>query len=92
MAHILTESEAVGALRAVSADEVLNLELLLSAVDDGLKTETGHDWAADTTIDPTAKLAASLLLVCLYDGTEVPVFYTQKVTQLEAKVLNAEVE
>jgi hypothetical protein len=86
MAHILTEAEALQALHMESADECPNLEMLLSGVDDGLKTETGHDWANDNVIDPTAKLAAMLLLISLHDGTPVPPFYTQKVVQLDGKV------
>jgi hypothetical protein len=85
--HILTDDEAVGALRMASADDIANKEMLLTAVDDGIKTETGHDWTADNPIDPTAKLTASLLLISLYDGTDVPTFYTYKVAQLHAKVL-----
>ena len=74
MAHVLTNDEALNALRLTSTDECPNLEMLLSGVDDGLLTETGYDWSADTTIDPTAKLAASLLIVSLFDGSPVPPF------------------
>lgn len=87
--HILTQDEAFAALRISSADECPNLELLLSGVDDGIKTETGKDWAADTTIDATAKLAASLLLICLNEGTELPKSYGYKIAQLDAKVKEA---
>ena len=89
MAHILTQEEAFSALRISSMDECPNLGLLMSAVDDGIKTETGKDWAADMTIDPTAKLAASLLLICLKEGTDLPKSYGYKIVQLEAKALEA---
>jgi len=89
MAHILTQEEAFAALRISSTDECPNLELLMGAVDDGMKTETGKDWAADATIDPTAKLAASLLLICLNEGTELPKSYGYKIAQLDAKVKEA---
>jgi hypothetical protein len=87
MAHILTDAETVDTLRIASVGDIANKDMLLSAVDDGIKTETGHDWAADTTIDPTAKLTASILLVSLYYGTDLPVFYTYKIGQLYAKAL-----
>ncbi len=85
--HILKVDEAVETLRAASTDDIANLELLLSAVDDSIKTETGHDWVQDDPIDPTAKLAASLLLISLYDGTDIPAVYNQKIVQLHAKAL-----
>jgi hypothetical protein len=91
MAHILTDTEAIEALRITAVNEVANYEMLMSAVDDGIKTETGHDWAADTVIDPTAKLAAALLLTCLYDGIDTPSFYRYKIVQLDGKVKNGEV-
>ena len=85
MAHILTDEEALSALRAGSPDEVPNFKMLLSAVDDGLLTETGRNWTTDSTIDPTAKLAAMLLLISLNDGTPLPDSYRYKVVQLDAK-------
>lgn len=85
--HILKPAEAVEALRAASADDIANLELYLSSVDDSIKIETGHDWAQDDPMDPTAKLAASLLLISLYDGIDIPAIYNQKIVQLHAKAL-----
>ena len=85
MAHILTDGEALTALRLAAAEDCPNLELLLSAVDDGIQTETGHDWSKDETIDPTAKLAASILLVSLSEGTPLPDTYRYKIVQLDAK-------
>lgn len=93
MAHILTNDEAFAALRISSADECPGLELLLSAVDDGIKTETGFDWTTLTTaytaIDPTAKLAAQLMLIAMAEGTPLPTAYTYKIVQLDAKAKEA---
>lgn len=86
MAHILTDQEAIAVLRLSSIDDCPTLEMLLDAVDDGLRTETGHDWASDAAIDPTAKLAASILLVSLNDGVPLPEAYRYKIVQLDAKV------
>lgn len=83
--HVLTQAEAFAALRISTADECPNLELILSAVDDGLKLETGHDWAGDATIDPTAKICASIALICAAEGKELPQSYSYKIKQLEAK-------
>jgi hypothetical protein len=91
MAHILTDTEAIETLRVLATNEIATYEMLMSAVDDGIKTETGHDWAADTIINPTAKLAAALLLSCLYDGIDPPASYRYKIAQLDAKVKNGEV-
>lgn len=91
MAHILTESEALRALHMESASECPNLEMLLMGVDDGLKIETGHDWTGDDPIEPTAKIAAMLLLISLQDGTPASPFYNQKVIQLDGKVKAGEV-
>jgi hypothetical protein len=88
--HILTNDDVVGALRIACVDDIANLELLLSAVDDGIKTETGRDWTQDDPIDPTAKLAATLLFVNLYIGADVPNFYNYKIVQLHAKALEME--
>lgn len=90
MDHVLTDTEALNALHRTS-DEVPNLELLQSGVDDDLKTATGHDWATDEQIDPTAKLAASLLIVSLFEGAEVPTYYVQQIGKLDGKVANGEV-
>jgi len=93
--HILTPTEAYGALKISSAEECPNFEMFMSAVDDGIKTETGFDWAkiteTYTTVDPTAKIAASLLLISLNDNLPVPAAYGYKITQLDAKVKSGEV-
>lgn len=85
MPHILTDAEAMNALKISTYEECPEFELLQSAVDDGLLTETKHDWSSDSPIDPTAKLAASILIVCLRDGTKFPDSYGYKVVQLDAK-------
>jgi hypothetical protein len=90
MAHILTDTEALNALRRIS-DEVPNLELLLSGVDDDIMTATEHDWTADAMIDPTAKLAASLLLIAMFEGNEPPSYYDRQIGKLDGKVANCEV-
>lgn len=91
MAHILTSDEAMGALRISSTDECPNLDMLLSAADDGIKAETGFDWAVITetytAIDPTAKIAAMLLIISLNEGTDLPQTYGYKIGQLHAKAL-----
>lgn len=92
MAHVLTNSEALAVLRLTTADDCPDLELLQSAVDDGLLTETGRNWSVDATIDPTAKLAASILLVALHDGTPVPDTYRYKIVQLDGKAKAAVAE
>jgi hypothetical protein len=87
---ILTNQEAADVLRLPSTDDPL-VALTLPSIDDTIKSATGHDWAADAAIDPTAKLAASLLLSSLYYGLPVPEFYTQQIGQLHGKVVNGEV-
>jgi len=86
MAHILTDAEALAALRLTEAADCPTLNMLMSAVDDGLLTETGYDWTADAAINPTAKLAASILLVALNEGVPLPDSYRYKIVQLDAKV------
>lgn len=69
---VLTVAEAAAALRISPVPDEENpdpvLDLVLPAVDDFLKTSTGYDWAADETIDPTAKMAATMLLVQWYEN------------------------
>lgn len=90
MAHILAQQEALDALRATSDDPTPGLEVMLSGVDDYLESATGHDWTADTAIDPKAKLAATILLVNLSQGTEPTATFTTLIGQLHAKVLELE--
>lgn len=60
---ILTEQEAVAVLKLGAASDYPELDIILPAVDDFIKTATGKDWALDASIDPTAKMTAAVLLV-----------------------------
>lgn len=91
MANILTQQQALNALRRVSADEVPELADLLNSVDDTIKSATGHNWAAEEAIDPTAYLAARLYLIHLYFGQPLIDSYFTAIGQLQAKVDNGEV-
>ena len=66
---ILNIQEAAEVLGYTSPDEMPGnvSSIILPAVDDFLKTATGKDWGADNSIDPTAKIAASVLLVRWFD-------------------------
>lgn len=86
MANILTQAQALNALRRMSADEVPELAELQLGVDDAIKSATGHDWATDTIKDPTAILAARLYLIHLYFGQPLIDSYTTAIGQLQAKV------
>lgn len=85
MAHILTYDEALGTLRIASAEECPNLEMLLDGVDDDIQKSTGKDWTADTTVDPTAKTAAAMLLICMREGKDPSGYYGQLLVKLDAK-------
>jgi hypothetical protein len=63
---ILSPAEGANFVRTTSADAVM-LQLL-PLVDQYLFNATGHDWTADSTIHPTAKLAAGIVLVTWYDN------------------------
>jgi hypothetical protein len=65
---LLTVAEAKVVLRLETEDDAPDLEVILPAVEDYLKTATGHDWAADTEIDPSAKNAARMLVVQWYEN------------------------
>ena len=65
---ILTPQEAVDQLRLDSpASNYPQLDIILPAISDYLKSATGKDWGTITgqykEIDPTAKIVASVLLV-----------------------------
>jgi len=64
---ILTNQEAVDMLRLSNPEDYPQLNILLPFVDDYIKTATGKDWSVDTSIDPTAKMLASSLLVRWFD-------------------------
>lgn len=70
--------------------------ILLPAIDQHLQDATGKDWGTLTdtyaAVDPTAKMAASVLLTRWFDdpsqtGTNNDVGITSLITQLEAKAL-----
>jgi hypothetical protein len=88
--NILTAAEASNALRCdVNDPEMLDL---LPQVDTYIKTATGHDWSADTTISPVAKSAARMLLVMWHENPAMmaqsnsPLLFglTSALVQLEA--------
>lgn len=87
--HILTSDEAMNALRITSAEDCPNLEMLQNSVDDDIQKSTGHDWTADEPIDPTAKTAAMMMLICLREGKEPPEYYIQVLLKLDAKAKEA---
>jgi len=66
---ILTQLEAAGMLGYTSINDVPveRLNIIMPFVDDYIKTATGRDWAGDISIDPTAKMLASVLLVRWFD-------------------------
>jgi predicted aspartyl protease len=92
MANILTAAQAANALRCEVTDPAM-LDLM-PQVDEYIKTATGRNWAADTTIDPVAIAAARMLLVMWYEnpamvGSQTVLSYGlgNALTQLEAKAL-----
>lgn len=89
MTNVLTATEAANFVRTTSTDAVM-LQLL-PLVYQYLLNATGHDWEADSTIHPTAKIAAGMLLVYWYDnpgalGT-APETISNQLVQLEAEAL-----
>lgn len=89
MTNILTAAEGANFIRT-TADDAVMLQLL-PLVDEYLYNATGHDWAADTTIYASAKLAAGMLLTFWYDnpgaiGT-APTALVNQMLQLEAVAL-----
>lgn len=55
-------------LRIETASDYPQLNILLPAIDDFIKTATGKDWGLDNPIDPTAKIAATILLVNWFEN------------------------
>lgn len=87
MTNILTATEASQFVRTDTSDAIMLA--LLPMVDEYLYNATGHEWQNDSTINPTAKLAAGMLLVSWYDN---PAQIGQSVSgaplvQLEAEAL-----
>lgn len=66
---ILTLQEAADMLGYGSPEDspIGKINIILPAVDDFIKSGTGKDWAADSIIDPTAKLLASALFTKWFD-------------------------
>lgn len=64
--YILTAAEAATVLRCTETDE--DMLALLPIVDGYLKNATGHDWAADSPINPTAKSAARILITLWHEN------------------------
>jgi hypothetical protein len=91
MANILTAAEAANVLRCLTTDALM-LQLL-PLVDEYIKSSTGRDWTADSTIDTTAKAAAQILVTLWHEnpamiGNEgsLPDGLSACLTQLKAKV------
>lgn len=66
MTNILDVSEAAAVLRCDETDA--DMLALLNLVDEYIKNATGRDWAADATVDKTAKSAARMLLVMWHEN------------------------
>jgi len=93
MANILTVAESLAVLRLDGASHPV-VTLLLPAIDGYLKSATGRDWAADTSIDPVAKAAAQMLLVQWFENPamvgqagELAFGLNNVIGQLQAKAL-----
>lgn len=89
MPNTLTAAEAANFIRSTATDAVMLQYLPL--IDQYLLNATGHDWASDGTIHPTAKLAAGMLLCYWYDNPsaigQAPETVASQMTQLEAEAL-----
>jgi hypothetical protein len=89
MPNVLTATEGSNFVRTTSTDAVM-LQLL-PLVDQYLYNASGHDWAADSSINTTAKIAAGMLLVYWYDNPAAIGTPAQNLTallvQLEAEAL-----
>jgi methionine-rich copper-binding protein CopC len=95
MTNILTAAEAANVLRCLTTDALM-LQLL-PQVDDYIKTATGRDWTADTTIEPKAKAAAQMLLTMWHENPSMTGNagalqggLSACLTQLEAQALELE--
>lgn len=92
MTNILTAAEAANVLRCLTTDALM-LQLL-PQVDDYIKTGTGRDWTADSSIDPMAKAAAQMLVTMWHENPSMTGNagalqggLSACLTQLEAKAL-----
>lgn len=97
MSNILTQKEAFDILRLDGdASFYPQLDIILPAIDNYLETATGKDWAKDETIEPLAKIVASVLLVRWFDDPGMTGKVEDKgiislVSQLHAKAITEEV-
>lgn len=89
MPNILTAAQAANFIRTEATDTVL-LQLL-PLVDQYLLAATGHDWASDAEIHPSAITAAGMLITYWYDNPgmigQAPVTVRSTLMQLEAEAL-----
>jgi methionine-rich copper-binding protein CopC len=95
MTNILTAAEAANVLRCLTTDALM-LQLL-PQVDDYIKTATGRDWTADSSIYPKAKAAAQMLLAMWHENPSMTGNagalqggLSACLTQLEAQALELE--
>jgi len=95
---ILTPEEAADILRLDNASNYPQLDIILPAIDEYMKTATGFDWGTITetyqSINPTAKMAATMLLVQWFENPamigkvdEGSYGLTNLIKQLQAKAL-----
>ena len=87
MTNILTAAQAANFIRTEATDAIMLQYLPL--VDQYLESATGHDWAVDGTIHPTAITAAGVLIVYWYDN---PTAFGQTPTSLAAILVQLEAE
>jgi hypothetical protein len=89
MTNVLTDAQAANFIRTDVTDAVM-LQLL-PLVDQYLLSATGHNWAADTNIHPSAITAAGMLVVFWYDNPgafgQIPATVRGTLVQLEAEAL-----
>lgn len=88
MANVLTAAEAAVVLRCDETDAAMLA--VLPQIDAYLWNATGHNWAADSTIEPEAKAAAQIMLVRWYEDpgriSDTPIYgITSHLIQLESK-------
>ena len=94
---ILTPQQAADMLRLPDPDDYPQLNIILPFIDDFIKTATGHDWASDTIIDPTAMMLASALAARWFDDpgqmdkiTDNDIGVQSLIGQLHGKALEME--
>lgn len=89
MTNVLTDAQAANFIRTEVSDAVM-LQLL-PLVDQFLLSATGHNWAADSEIHPSAITAAGMLITHWYDNPsavgQAPSSVRSTLLQLEAEAL-----